>query len=110
MMRSFPVYAVRLAVLVLGTGLIALPEAESQTQTSPAPGNVQAASPAGYPAAGPVGYPAAGPASPKVPLFSGPDARLNPKEQKGVSFGRDWAGNRDMPARGEAGSTVFVFG
>ena len=40
---------------------------------------------------------------PRVPLFSGPDARLTPKEQKGITFGRDWAGNRDMPARGEAG-------
>jgi type IV secretion system protein VirB9 len=47
---------------------------------------------------------------PRVPLFSGPDARLTPKEQKGVAFGRDWAGNREMPARGEAGATVFVFG
>jgi type IV secretion system protein VirB9 len=47
---------------------------------------------------------------PRVPLFSGPDARLTPKEQKGIAFGRDWAGNRDMPARGEAGATVFVFG
>jgi type IV secretion system protein VirB9 len=47
---------------------------------------------------------------PRMPLFSGPDARLTPKEQKGVAFGRDWAGNRDMPARGEAGATVFVFG
>ncbi len=47
---------------------------------------------------------------PRVPLFSGPDARLTPKEQKGVAFGRDWATNRDMPARGEAGATVFVFG
>jgi type IV secretion system protein VirB9 len=43
-------------------------------------------------------------------LAAGPQAKLTPKEQKGVSFGRDWAGNRDMPARGEAGSTVFVFG
>ena len=47
---------------------------------------------------------------PRVPLFSGPEARLTPKEQKGIAFGRDWAGNRDMPARGEAGATVFVFG
>ena len=47
---------------------------------------------------------------PRVPLFSGPDARLTPKEQKGIAFGRDWAGNRDMPARGDAGATVFVFG
>ena len=46
----------------------------------------------------------------RLPLFSGPDARLTLKEQKGVAFGRDWAGNRDMPARGEAGATVFVFG
>ena len=47
---------------------------------------------------------------PRLPLFSGPDARLTSKEQKGVTFGRDWAGNRDLPARGEAGATVFVFG
>ena len=47
---------------------------------------------------------------PRLPLFSGPDARLTPKEQKGIAFGRDWAGNRDMPARGDAGATVFVFG
>ena len=46
----------------------------------------------------------------RLPLFSGPDARLTLKEQKGVAFGRDWAGNRDMPARGDAGGTVFVFG
>ena len=43
-----------------------------------------------------------------MPLFSGPDTRLTPKEQKGVAFGRDWARNRDMPARGEAGATIFV--
>ena len=49
---------------------------------------------------------------PRVPLFSGPDARLTPKEQKGVAFGRDWAGNRDMAARGEFSERrrVFVFG
>ena len=47
---------------------------------------------------------------PRVPLFSGPDARLTPKEQKGVAFGRDWAGNRDMPTRGEAGATVCLRG
>mgnify|MGYP005811454303 CR=1 FL=1 len=47
---------------------------------------------------------------PKVPLFSGPQAPLGPKEAKGVAFGKEWAKNRAGPARGEEGATVFVFG
>jgi type IV secretion system protein VirB9 len=41
---------------------------------------------------------------------AGPEVRLTLKEKRGVAYGREWAGNRDQPARGDAGSTVFVFG
>jgi type IV secretion system protein VirB9 len=47
---------------------------------------------------------------PRLPLYSGPEPRLTPKEKKGVAYGREWAGNRDKPARGDEGATVFVFG
>ncbi len=46
---------------------------------------------------------------PPLPLYS-PDKPLTAKEQKGVKYGQDWAGNRDKPARGDEGATVFVFG
>jgi type IV secretion system protein VirB9 len=94
MIRFYPKSVFAFAALALGASLIQVPGAWPQTQVSP--GTNQ------YPAAGPAGYPAAGPA--------GPEAKLTYKEQKGVRYGRDWAGNRDMPARGEAGGTVFVFG
>ena len=44
-----------------------------------------------------------------APLFS-PEQALTAKERKGVRFGKEWAGNRDKPARGDEGATVFVFG
>jgi type IV secretion system protein TrbG len=44
-----------------------------------------------------------------APLFS-PEQALTAKERKGVQFGKEWAGNRDKPARGDEGATVFVFG
>ena len=51
-----------------------------------------------------------GPPPSRVPLFAGPQPPLAPKEQKGVRFGKEWAGNRAGPARGDEGATVFVFG
>jgi type IV secretion system protein VirB9 len=50
------------------------------------------------------------PPPPKLPLFSGPGPALNAKESKAVSFGKEWAGNRAGPARGEEGATIFIFG
>jgi type IV secretion system protein VirB9 len=47
---------------------------------------------------------------PRVPLWSGPQPPLAPKEQKGVAYGKEWASNRAGPARGDEGATVFVFG
>ncbi len=47
---------------------------------------------------------------PQVPVFSGPEPRLTSKERKGVDYGREWANNRDKPARGEEGGIVFPFG
>jgi P-type conjugative transfer protein TrbG len=38
------------------------------------------------------------------------DTRLTGKERRGVDYGRQWANNRDQPARGPDGSAVFVFG
>jgi hypothetical protein len=29
---------------------------------------------------------------PRLPLYSGPELRLTPKEKKGVAYGREWAG------------------
>jgi type IV secretion system protein VirB9 len=51
----------------------------------------------------------AGPPPANAPLFS-PEQPLTAKERKGVRFGKEWAGNRDKPARGEEGATIFVFG
>jgi type IV secretion system protein VirB9 len=45
-----------------------------------------------------------------VPLFTGPQPALAPKEAKAVAFGKEWARNRAGPARGDEGATVFVFG
>ncbi|MBI4723825.1 MAG: P-type conjugative transfer protein TrbG [Rhodomicrobium sp.] len=47
---------------------------------------------------------------PSVPLFTGPQPPLAPKEAKGVAYGKEWARNRAGPARGEEGATIFVFG
>lgn len=45
-----------------------------------------------------------------VDALSNPVAPLTGKERRGVAYGRDWANNRDTPARGKDGSVVFVFG
>jgi P-type conjugative transfer protein TrbG len=50
------------------------------------------------------------PLPPLADPLSGPAAPLSAKEKRGVSFGRQWVRNPDMPARGEDGSIVFVFG
>jgi type IV secretion system protein VirB9 len=50
-----------------------------------------------------------GPPPPLSPL-DGAQAPLSKKERRGVAYGRQWANNPDMPARGEDGSVVFVFG
>ena len=47
---------------------------------------------------------------PKLPVFSGPNPTLLPKEKKGLAYGTDWASNRAGPARGDEGATLFVFG
>ncbi len=47
---------------------------------------------------------------PSLGPLSGRNLRLTPKERHGLAYGREWANNRDMPARGEDGSIVFVFG
>ena len=50
-----------------------------------------------------------GPPPPLGP-FDGPQAPLTKKERRGIAYGRQWAGNADMPARGEDGGITFVFG
>ena len=50
-----------------------------------------------------------GPA-PSIEPLSGRDVRLSRKERRGIAYGRQWAHNRDLPARGKDGSVVFVFG
>ncbi len=47
---------------------------------------------------------------PRLPLYSGPNPALSWKERTGLAYGKQWAGNRDAPARGEDGGAVFVFG
>ena len=47
---------------------------------------------------------------PSLSPLSGRNLRLTPKERHGLAYGRQWANNADMPARGEDGSIVFVFG
>jgi type IV secretion system protein TrbG len=47
---------------------------------------------------------------PAIDPLSGPNVPLSRKERKGVGYGRQWANNTDLPARGEDGSIVFVFG
>lgn len=49
-------------------------------------------------------------APPRFDPLRGANAPLSRKEKRGVAYGRQWADNRDMPARGEDGSTVFTFG
>jgi hypothetical protein len=47
---------------------------------------------------------------PRIDPLPGPNVPLSPKERHGVPYGKEWANNRDVPARGEDGSIVFVFG
>lgn len=47
---------------------------------------------------------------PYLPPLPGRNLRLTPKERRGVYYGKQWANNTDVPARGEDGSIVFVFG
>ena len=46
----------------------------------------------------------------RVDPLGGPDVALTSKERRAVTYGKQWANNRDQPARGEDGSAVFVFG
>jgi hypothetical protein len=47
---------------------------------------------------------------PRIDPLPGPNVPLSPKEHRGIRYGKEWANNRDAPARGEDGSIVFVFG
>ena len=47
---------------------------------------------------------------PRLSPLDGTEQALSKKERRGVAYGRQWANNPDMPARGEDGSIVFVFG
>jgi P-type conjugative transfer protein TrbG len=47
---------------------------------------------------------------PRIDPLPGPNVPLSPKERHGIRYGKEWANNRDVPARGEDGSIVFVFG
>jgi P-type conjugative transfer protein TrbG len=47
---------------------------------------------------------------PVIDPLGGREARLTRKERRGLAYGREWARNRDLPARGKDGSVVFVFG
>ncbi len=47
---------------------------------------------------------------PALRLYAGPQPPLAPKEERAVRFGKEWAGNRAGPARGDEGATIFVFG
>jgi type IV secretion system protein VirB9 len=47
---------------------------------------------------------------PQLNPLSGPQVPLSRKERRGVAYGRQWTDNADMPARGEDGGVVFVFG
>lgn len=44
------------------------------------------------------------------PLRGTDAAPLTTKERRAVAYGRQWANNRDKPARGKDGGVVFVFG
>ena len=56
----------------------------------------------------PGGFPETRP--PALPLYSGTNVPLSSKEAKGVRIGEAWANNRSGPARGDEGTTVFLFG
>ncbi len=47
---------------------------------------------------------------PRIDPLPGANVPLSPKERHGVRYGKEWANNRDVPARGHDGSIVFVFG
>ncbi len=47
---------------------------------------------------------------PQLNPLTGPQVPLSRKERRGVAYGRQWSDNADMPARGEDGGVVFVFG
>jgi type IV secretion system protein VirB9 len=47
---------------------------------------------------------------PRLNPLGGPQAPLTRKERRGVAYGRQWAENPDMPARGADGGIVFTFG
>ena len=47
---------------------------------------------------------------PRIDPLPGPNVPLSHKERHGIRYGKEWANNRDVPARGEDGSIVFVFG
>jgi type IV secretion system protein TrbG len=47
---------------------------------------------------------------PPLNPLTGPEVPLSKKERRGVVYGRQWASNPDMPARGEDGGVVFRFG
>jgi type IV secretion system protein VirB9 len=47
---------------------------------------------------------------PPISPLNGPNVRLTPKESHGVRYGRQWANNPDVPARGDDGGIVFIFG
>lgn len=59
---------------------------------------------------GNVGTPGQKDMPPRIDPLPGPNVPLSPKERHGVRYGKEWANNRDVPARGEDGSIVFVFG
>lgn len=47
----------------------------------------------------------------QIDTLGGPEAApLTSKERRGVAYSREWANNREKPARGKDGSVVFVFG
>ena len=46
----------------------------------------------------------------RLPLYTGPNPALSWKERTGLAYGKEWAGNRDVAARGGDGGAVFVFG
>lgn len=48
--------------------------------------------------------------TPPPPPLDGYNVPLSPKERLGVKYGRQWANNPDVPARGEDGGATFVFG
>ena len=47
---------------------------------------------------------------PPIPVLSGNKIGLTRKEKRGVGYADQWSGNSEMPARGDDGSVVFMFG